>query len=131
MRDIANNIEVVASVVPAVITSTPTPPTATDLRGFNSAMVVFAVGAADVANADETYLPGLEESDTLGSGFTAVDSGDLDGAVTTLLLNTVRKIGYKGTKRYIRPIITIAGTTPSIAVGAVIAKGNPDQKPVA
>ena len=131
MRDIKNNIDVAVSVVPAVHTTTPTPPTATDLQEFNSAMAVFAVGAADVANADETYLPGLEESDTLGSGYTTVAAGDLDGEVTTLLLNTVRKIGYTGSKRYIRPTITIAGTTPSIAVGVVIVRGHPDARPVA
>ncbi len=64
----------------------------------------------------------LEESDSSGSGFTAVAAGDvLNGStvVATFLTATIQRIGYRGTKRYVRGVLTKnSGTSAIVAVWA-------------
>jgi hypothetical protein len=74
----------------------------------------------------------LQESDTSTSGdFADVDAEDVfTNAPATLAASSAYKLGYRGSKRYIRVALTKAGGT-SIAVGAVAVKGNPAKAPVA
>jgi len=128
LRDLANNIGVVAAVAPAVLTATNTS-AAIDLLGFNSAAVVINTGAI-VSSGDFTAT--IEESDTTTSGdFTTVAAADLVGTLpAALAASTVYKVGYTGGKRYIRTVLTKNSGT-SIAAGAVVVKGNPGSAPVA
>lgn len=85
-----------------------------DHANFIEAMYVISYG--NMTDADATTVVLLEESnDSAMSGATAVDDADL---INTELLaagaaasddNTVKKLGYIGTKRYTRLTITPSG----------------------
>lgn len=128
MRDLANNIASVQAVAPAVLSATNTS-AAIDLLGFDSAAVIVNTGA--IAGAGD-YTANLQESDTATSGdFTDVAAADLVGSFpASLVENAVVKVGYIGTKRYLRTVITKNSGT-SIAAGAVIVMANARLRPVA
>lgn len=128
MRDLASNIGIAAAIVPAVLTAT-TKGTAIDLLGFNSAAVAIHTGAI-VGSGN--FTPKLQESDTTTDGdFTDVAASDIVGAFpAALAASTVAKVSYTGSKRYIRPVLTLNSGT-SIAAGAVAILGDPRSAPVA
>jgi len=127
MKDGISGISLTASLVPAVVSAT-TKGTEVDLQGFNSATVVVNTGAIA---GDGLYAMSVQESDTTTDGdFTDVAAADLLGAFPAgLEASSVYKVGYKGSKRYIRAVITKTSGT-SIAAGAVIALGHPHDAPV-
>ncbi|MBH0239127.1 hypothetical protein [Methylobrevis albus] len=127
MRDLASNISAVQVVAPAVLTATNTS-AAVDLLGFNSAAVVINTGAIVSAG---NFTPKLQESDTTtGGDFTDVAAAHLVGTFpSALAAASVYRVGYVGTKRYIRTVLTLNSGT-SIAAGAVVIKGNPADAPV-
>ncbi|GEC15161.1 hypothetical protein [Nitrobacter winogradskyi] len=128
MRDLASNINVVASLVPAVQSAT-LKGTAVDLRGYDSAALVVNTGAIA---GDGLYVIAMQESDTTTDGdFADVDDADLIGDLPAALeASSVYRQSYIGTKRYIRAVITKTSGT-SIAAGAVVVLGRPAQRPVA
>src|SRR4051812_5540596 len=103
-RNIDNEIDVKQSLAPAARTTTASG-TGVDLQDFDAAMVVFHPGAI----TDGTHAPSVEESDD-DSTYTAVAAGDLHGTLANLAANTVQRVGYLGTKRYIRAKITVTGS---------------------
>ena len=125
MRDLYNNLGVVQSIAPAVLAAT-TNGSDIDLAGFNSAAVVIATGAI-VGSA--VMVPKLQESDD-GSTYTDVAAGDLLGSFpASLSASTVIKVGYRGNKRHVRPVLTLSSGT-SIAAGVTIIKGAATKRPV-
>lgn len=129
MRDIKNNLDGVSSMDPASYTAT-TNGAGVDLRDFDGAMVMFQAGTADTGSGNETYAPSVEESDD-NSSFSAVAASDLEGALVNMTANSVQRAGYKGAKQYIRAVITIGGTTPSIDASALVVRGLPHRAPAA
>ena len=129
MRDIKNNLDGVNSIDPASYTAT-TNGSGVDLQNFDGAMVVFQAGTADTGNGDETYFTGVEES-VDNSSYFPVAASDLEGALDNMTANSVQRIGYKGVKRYIRAVLTLGGTTPSINASALVVRGLPHQAPLA
>lgn len=128
MKDGISGLGLAQTLAPAVVTANGNG-TAVDLQGFNSATLVVNTGAIA---GDGLYAVKLQESDTTTSGdFTDVGAGDLLGGLPDALdANSVYKQGYKGTKRYVRAVITKTSGT-SIAAGAVILRGHPYDAPVA
>ena len=128
MKDGISGIGLVASLVPAVVTAT-TKGTHADLQGFNSATLVINTGAIA---GDGLYVIAMQHSDTTTDGdFVDVPAAELLGTLPAALeASTVYKQGYKGSKRYIRAVITKTSGT-SIAAGAVFALGHPYDAPVA
>jgi hypothetical protein len=128
VKDAISNIGVVSTLVPAVVAAT-TKGTAVDLQDFNSAALLINTGAIA---GDGLYVVSMQESDTTTDGdFTDVAAGDLLGELpASLAASTTYKQGYKGTKRYIRAVITKTSGT-SIAAGAVVLCGHPYDAPVA
>lgn len=133
MRDQSRDLSVVQSIAPGVKTTTQTG-TGVDLQGFESATVVVYAGTL----TDGTYAITLEESDALGSGYAAcaaedVIDGDGDGTSLPTLAatddNATVEIGYKGIKRFIRPVVTLAGITSGGAIGALVVRGRPRKAP--
>lgn len=126
-RDLYNNIGVTLAVSPAVLTATNTS-SGIDLAGFEGATVIINTGA--IAGAGN-FTPKLQESDVSGSGYTDVAAKDLLGSFpSALAADTAYKVGYKGSKRYVRTVITLNSGT-SIAAGAVIVKSHARSMPVA
>ncbi|ABE63278.1 conserved hypothetical protein [Nitrobacter hamburgensis X14] len=128
MRDFVSNIGVVLALSPAVQAAT-IKGNAIDLLGFESAALVVNTGA--VAGSGD-YTAKMQESDTTTDGdFADVAAGDLSGALpATLTADASFKQGYAGHKRFIRVVVTKNSGT-SVAVGAVVVRGNASQRPVA
>ena len=128
MRDIKNTLDAVGSIDPASITAS-TNGSGVDLRDFDGAMVVFQAGTADTGSGNETYTPSLEESDD-NSVYSAVAASDLEGALVNMTANSVQRVGYKGAKRYVRAVMTLGGTTPSLDASALVVRGLPHFSPL-
>jgi len=129
MRDMKNNMDAVNSLTPDAYTASANG-SGVDLQGHDSAMVVISTGSADFTDTDEVYTPSVEESDD-DVTYTAVAAGDLEGALANIAANSVQRVGYKGSKRYIRAVLTVAGTTPSVQAAGIVLRGHPAQAPVA
>lgn len=128
MKDGISGLGLVASLVPAVVTAT-TKGSHADLQGFNSATLIINTGAIA---GDGLFSVTMQESDTTtDSDFTDVAADDLLGSLpAALVADTVYRQGYKGTKRYIRAVITKTSGT-SIAAGVIVVLGHPHDAPVA
>lgn len=134
MRDLHNNVEVaVAFDTAAISTDTTTQGNIIDLQGFDSVEFVIQSGTL----TDGTYTPLLEESDASDlSGSNAVADANLLGTEATAAFgltddDAVKKLGYRGNKRYVRLSIVSASTTSGGTVSAIVIKGNATDKPVA
>jgi len=121
----SNEIKVSASVLAAVYTSAQNG-SVVDTQGFDSAVAVISAGAIDLTSGDETYSVKLQEGDAANLS----DAADITGATATITANNQqKKIALNGLmtarKRYLRAVLTPAGTTPSIAVAIpiILAQG--------
>jgi len=126
MRDLSSNIGVSPSIAPAVISAGTTNGAGVDLRGFDSASAVVAVGA--IAGSGNMTIK-LQDSDD-NSTFADTVADDRIGAFAAVLLTgTTNDVGYIGGKRYVRAVATLNSGT-SVAVSVVIVAGNPHRAPV-
>ena len=134
MRDLANNIQAKRVLSPVSVSdNTAQVGQVIDLAGYNSATMLINIGS--VADADTVVTALLEESDASGSGFSAVADTDLIG--TELLAgfqydddNEVRKLGYVGSKQYIRLTLTPANNASAMVISAMAILGHPAIAPV-
>ena len=127
MRDLVNNISIAASVVPAVHSATVTG-TVVDLRGYDSASVGIVTGAI-VSDGD--FTPKLQHGDESNLSDAAdVAAADLQDSFPTILAaSSSYHVGYRGSKRYVRVVLTNNGGT-SIAASAAVLRGHAAQAPV-
>ena len=129
LRDLKNNQTDTQSLHPATRTVSANG-TGVDLQGAKSAMAVLHVGAW----GSGSWTPSLEESDASGSGYAAVAAADLEGAFVAVVdatnENASQRVGYKGTKRYIRLVMTTASSPASLPCAGSIAI-EPNAKPAA
>jgi hypothetical protein len=125
LRDLYSNIKAIAAIAPAV-QSAAASGAAIDMKGNRS--VAFIVNTGAIVSSGDFGIS-IEESDQSNAGFAAPDDAYLDGTVpATLEANSAYRLGYRGTKRYVRLSLAKAGGT-SIALGAV-AIVEPLDKPV-
>lgn len=123
-RDLVSLIAVGASLAAAARTASANG-TGVDLAGYGSAAVVFASGTI----TDGTHTPSLEESND-NSTFTAVAAADMTGTLAALASNTIQEVGYIGTKRYIRAVVTVSGSPSTGGVyNALVVRGNASKQP--
>lgn len=136
MSDLHNNIAARRVISPvSVADNTAAVGQIIDHQGYGSAEYLIAIGS--VADADVTFAVLLEESDDSGFATSnAVADADLLG--TELLAgfqydddNEVRKLGYRGSKRYTRLTITPTGNASAALLSAVVVLGHPAIAPVA
>lgn len=136
MRDLMNNItpKRVISPAAAVADNTAFVGQVVDHAGFKS--VTYIIQTGGLADTDATFAVLLEESDASGSGFAPVADADLIG--TEVLAgftfaddDKVRKIGYRGGKRFTRLTVTPANNTGNAFVSAVAILGHPMSAPTA
>jgi len=128
MRSVYDAIKSVVSLVPAVRTSSANG-TGVDTMGYVSAKAVISAGDIDLTTGDETYSFKIQDSAD-NSTF-----ADVTGLTTTVTAdNDVKNIRIDGLgttiRRYIRVVATLAGTTPSCPVSAVIELGRAYTNPV-
>ena len=138
MRDLMNNIHTVTAIAPVAARTDNTAIVSSiiDTLGYDSLTFVIVIGTNTDTNA--TFAVTMDEgnaSDLTGSN--AVATTDLIG--TTALASytfaddtETRKIGYGGTKRYVRLTITPSGNDAgNIFVAAVAVLGHPMRAPTA
>lgn len=119
MKDLKNNLVVVQSIAPAAAKTASVNGTGVDLQGFESALVSFEVGVI----TDGTHTPKVQESDD-NSTYTDVAAKDLIGTLAALASSTPQSVSYIGSKRYIRPVSTVAGATSGGFYVANVIKSN-------
>jgi hypothetical protein len=138
MRDLASTLHVVNAIPPiaARTDNTAIVSSIIDLQGYDSAM--FAISLGTNTDVDATFTALLEESNASNmSGSNAVADADLTGtealASYTFADDTeTRKLGYVGSKRYIRLTITPTGNdSGNIFIAAVALLGSPNIAPTA
>lgn len=114
LRDIANNFTLKRALSPVAAGTDNTAYVSQilDCRDYAAVMLAIQIGAN--TDADATFTVLLEESADSGmSGATAVADADMNGTEVLASFqfdddNECRKLGYVGTKRYIRATITPA-----------------------
>lgn len=126
-RDFESNMDVAPAFVPATVTATGTG-VAVDLKGYDSAVVEVHIGTVATGG---TITPSLTESAD-GTTYTAVGTGDLQGAFAAVAAGTVglQKVGYIGTGRYVKPVLTFAGTGAGAIVQSAVVRANPARSPL-
>lgn len=91
-----------------------------DLNGYNSATVVFSAGAIGETT---TATPTLEESSD-GTTWTSVASTRINGTLANLTASSTLSVGVDEVgglqKRYLRPVVTIAGANPVLCSAYVL-----------
>jgi len=135
MQDLFNNTHPAPCISPAVVSdNTAAVGTVTDRQGYDSLTYVIATGT--LADADATFATLVEHSDASGSGFEAVADSDLLGTEANASFaysddDKTFKIGYRGTKRYVRLTVTPANNSGSAPLAAVALLGHPNVAPTA
>jgi hypothetical protein len=106
-----------------------------DVYGYDG--LEFIILAGSLADSDATFAVLVEDADASNkSDAAAVDDAFLIG--TELLAgfqfdsdNLLRKIGYKGNKKYVRLTITPTGNASAALLAAVAVLGHPFSAPTA
>jgi len=136
MKDLHNSVHIERCISPvSVADDTAEVGEIIDRQGFQSLEYVIAIGS--VADADATFAVLLEEGDESDlSDAAAVADGDLLGTEAAAGFqfdddNEVRKLGYKGVKRYTRLTITPANNASAALFGAVAVLSHPEDGPTA
>jgi hypothetical protein len=137
MKDLKNDVKILNGLLPQAMSgTTDIKGEVIDRQGFDS--VTFAVILGATAASSLAAQIEVQESDTTTDGdFTAVADADLIGTeLETKIVhgddtNLVRKIGYKGTKRYCRMVWDISANNGTDVVGGVAILGHAHAKPVA
>jgi hypothetical protein len=125
-RDIKDNIDAATAYVAITVSATGTGSNV-DLNGYDSGMVVASFGTMATGG---TLTPSLTESAD-GTTFTAVGTGDLQGAFaafTTGAASGLQRVGYIGSKRYVKPVLTFGGTGAGGPASIVVVRGHPARR---
>lgn len=116
-----DNVKAVASLVSATRTADANG-TGVDTQGYRDAMLVVQAGDIDTVSTDETYVVELQESDdnstfsNVATISVTITADNQTGVARIPELNVARK-------RYLRAVLNVGGTTPSIAGSAVFLLG--------
>lgn len=133
MRDITNGLHLQPAFAPkaAVTDNTAQVSTTCDCRGFDSIMLAMVVGT--LSDADATFTLLVEDSAD-DSSYAAVADEYLNGTEVLGAFQfdddgECRKIGYTGTKRYLRATVTPANNTGNLFLAGMWVCGNPNRQP--
>jgi hypothetical protein len=138
MRDLMNNVDVRQAIAPVAARTDNTAIVSSiiDVLGFDAMM--FAISIGTNTDADVTFTVLVEEGDASNlSDAAAVADADLNGTEALAGFQfdddtEARKIGYRGSKRYVRLTITPANNgAGNIFVAALAILGFPALAPTA
>lgn len=138
MRDMLNNVHPLAAIPPVAARTDNTAIVSSiiDTKGYDSLTWLIVTGTNTDTNA--TFAVTMDESDDAGmSGANAVAATDIVGTYALAGFtfaddNETRKIGYGGSKRYVRLTITPSGNdSGNIFVAAIALLACPTQRPTA
>jgi hypothetical protein len=130
MRDLANYLHPVRAIAPAaaVADNTPIVSSIVSLAGYSSLAFLLALGG--IADADATFTVLVEDGDQANlSDAAPVPDAKLTGLETDAGFtfaddNELRKIGYVGSKSYVRLTITPVNNTGNVFVSAIAVLGD-------
>lgn len=135
MKDLASNVAIRRAISPVSISNnTAVVSEIIAMQGFRS--LVFAIALGSLADADATFVVLVEHGDDPALGdATAVPDDQLIG--TELAAgwqfdddNETRKIGYMGSKAYVRLTIQPANNSGASLLAVVAVLGHPYLSPV-
>lgn len=135
MKDQASLIHPTGAKVITVADTTAVVSGIVDRKGYDS--LTFLIAAGTLADADATFAVLVEEGDNSAlSDAAAVADGDLIGTEALAGFQydddgESRKIGYKGTKRYVRCTVTPTANSGSAPIAIIPVLGNPMVAPTA
>lgn len=102
-----------------------------DTQGFGSTEFVFQSGVI----TDGTFATKLQDADAANQSDVAdVAAAGLLGSAPAFAVdddNKAKRVGYIGTKRYVRAVVTQAGATSGGFLAATCVQGHPWSMPVA
>lgn len=144
MRDLLNQIQFKRAVSPFATAADNTAVVSqiVDRRGYDSAGFVIATGAVPDADATFTVLVEHGDAANLSDAAAVPDeeliSQDPSSASTPEVVasftfaadDNIRKIGYRGTKRYLRITITPAANASASLICVIGVLGDPEFEPV-
>lgn len=132
--DMFNNINPVRAISPVSVSdNTAQVSQIIDRQGFASLTFLIALGS--LADSDVTFAVLVEHGDAANlSDAAAVADAQLLGTEALAGFqfdddNETRKIGYIGSKRYVRLTITPSGNASAALLAAIAMLGNPDLAP--
>lgn len=134
MRDLHNSITVIHAITPQAVgtsgASNGKLSAYIDRRGYDAVEFIYAAGAT--ASAADTVTPVILEGDTTGGSFTSVADANLVGTEAALTLTAAKtgKVGYNGSKRYLKIRLYGVGHATGI-VSATALLGAPSARPAA
>lgn len=141
MRDSISNIQLKRAISPVSVSdNTAQVSQIIDRFGYDS--LAFLIATGSLADADATFTTLVEEGDVsnLSDAAAVADadmvsqtSGTAPEAAASFTFahdDQVRKIGYLGTKRYVRLTITPAANASAAVLCAVAILGRAEHKPV-
>jgi hypothetical protein len=137
MRDLANNLHFKPAFAPgaAVVDNTAQVSVILDTYGYGSAVLALVTGT--LTDADATFTALLEESnDPAMAGANTVAATDMIGTAALASFTFAddvecRKIGYIGSKRYVRATITPANNTGNLFMAGMWIQGRAASAPTA
>lgn len=114
LHDIPNNAQISAALTPRAITSTTASGTLDFINGEGRCCAIQQIGA--VSGTSPSLAGKIQESSD-GSTWT-----DISGATFTAVTSTdnTQSISFDRTKRYLRYVATITGTSPSFQIAALM-----------
>ena len=134
MKDMHNNISVINVITPQAVGTTGASngklSAVIDRRGFESVEFIYQSGAS--ASVADTITPVVLEADATNGSFASVADADLLGTESAITLTAagVKRVGYRGNKRYLKFRLYGVGTATAIVAAAAVL-GRPHQAPVA
>jgi hypothetical protein len=130
-RDQKNNIKVQNALnIASISSNTTTAGVEIDTQGYESVTFEIITGA----RTDGTVTPLIQESDTSGSYSGSVSDDDLIGLEADAALSAAHsrsRIGYIGTKRYVKLSLVSTSVTSGLTAGSSVILGDPKSAPVA
>jgi hypothetical protein len=132
--DAASRTKFTQAIAPVVVTdNTAQVSNILDTQGYDANTWVATMG--NLADADATFAVTVDEGDASNlSGSNSVAAADLIGTTSGASFtfaddNKTVKIGYKGTKRYIRVTVTPSNNTGNAPIAAVWVQSQPRTVP--
>jgi hypothetical protein len=135
--ELHDNLKFSRAISPAAATTDNTAWVSQILDTANYSQNELAILTGSLADADATFTVLMEESDASDmTGAASVADADLLGTESAAGFtfaddNSTKKIGYKGSKRYIRATITPANNTGNAFVCAIWVQGGARVAPIA
>lgn len=135
MKDLSSDVDIRRAISATVVSdNTPQVSQIIDLFGYRS--LIFAIATGSIADGDAAFTVLVEASDDPAmAGVYSVPDAELIGIEATAGFqfdddNETRKIGYKGSSRYVRLTITPVNNASAAYLCALAILGHPLNWPI-